>query len=359
MHRKRVALAAALVGVLVAGGGYVLLRDEFSGSSTPGAVPGTNRPTAPAGGGVPMEGRAPLTGLPTSQPLSRAAVTVKISNTPDAHPHRGLGDADLVFVEPIAGSTTRLAAVFHSRLPTQVGPVRSLRPMDAALIGPTRGIVADTGADGWVLKYFDQVTDVDNLPTLSVPRGTYRIDSRRRAPNHVFAQPTELLTLTKRTAPPAPYFSYAPTIAQSTAQLSGTTATSVRIGYGGSATTTWTYRPQTKRWTRAEQWAPHRLEGGAQVAADNVLVLRAVPDRGFPQAKGSMTILDLTDTSGTLQLFTAGKTIPGRWTKAGVNDPFTFTTPDNKPLLLTPGTTWIECTLPTMPINIAPTNKPY
>jgi hypothetical protein len=230
--------------------------------------------------------------------------------------------------------------------------------MDAALIGPTRGVVADTMADGWVLAYFDQVADVDNLGTLIVPRATYRLDPRRRAPNHVFAQPAKLLSLTKRTAAPAPYFSYAPAIGQSTAHRLGTNATSVTIAYGGPATATWTYRPQTKRWTRTEQWSPHRLEGGAQVTADNVLVLRAVPDRGFPQARGSMTILDLTDTSGPLQLFTAGKVVTGRWTKAGVNDPFTFTDQTGKPLLLTPGTTWIECALTTMTIKVATSNSP-
>jgi hypothetical protein len=298
-----------------------------------------------------MGDRAPLTGVPVKEVPKRPALTVKISNTSDAHPQRGLGDADLVFVEPITGSTTRLAAVFQSRVPAQVGPVRSLRPMDAALLGPTRGIVADTMADRWVLAYFDKAADVDNLGTLTVPGGAYRIDPRRRAPNHVFAQPPKLLTLTKRTAP-SPYFSYAPDIARSTVRL-GTRATSVRIGYGGPSTATWTYQAKTKRWTRAEQWAPHLIEGGGQVTADNVLVLRAAADHGFPQAKRSMTILDFTDASGTLQLFTGGKVVTGRWTKAGVNEPFTFTGPDGKRLLLTPGTTWIECVLTGMAVQVS------
>jgi hypothetical protein len=301
-----------------------------------------------------MDGRAPLTGLPVRGPLNRAAVTVKVSNTPDAHPHRGLGDADLVFVEPITGSTTRLAAVFHSRLPVQVGPVRSLRPMDAALLGPTRGVVANTMADRWVLAYFDKVTDVDDFGTLTVARDTYRLAPRRRAPNHVFAQPTELLALTKRTTPPAPYFSYAASMTEATAGRLGTPATSVRIGYGGPATATWGYQPKTKRWVRAEQWSPHRLEGGGQVAADNILVLRAAVDRGFPQAKGSMTILDFTDAFGPLQLFTGGKVVTGRWIKAGVNDPFAFAGPDGNRLLLTPGTTWVECVLTSMPVAVNP-----
>lgn len=346
MKTPRVGLVA-LAGVLAASVVGACVRDAPSGSAGPSITVTTPQDD----GALSMRGRAPLTGVPVSQPLNRPAVTVKISNTPDAHPQRGLGDADLVFVEPITTSTTRLAAVFHSRLPAQVGPVRSLRPMDAPLIGPTRGVIADTMAARWVLAYFAKVADVDDLGTLTVPDGIYRLDPRRPAPNHVFAQPAKLLTLTKRSALPAPYFSYA---TPSTAERIGTPAASVRIGYGGPATATWTYQPRTKRWVRAEQWSPHRIEGGGQVAADNVLVLRAAPDRSFPQAKGSMTILDLVDAFGPVQLFTGGKMVTGRWAKAGVNDLFTFTGPDGKRLLLAPGTTWVECVLTGMPVTVSP-----
>src|SRR4030095_13187679 len=108
-----------------------------------------------------MAGRAPLTGVPTTTDLDHPAVTIKVSNTPDAHPQRGLEDADIVFVEPIVGSTPRLAAIFHSRLPDEVGPVRSLRPTDAALTGPTRGVVGNTMAARWGLHYFDRGTHRD------------------------------------------------------------------------------------------------------------------------------------------------------------------------------------------------------
>jgi hypothetical protein len=118
-----VALAGAAIGVRGWRG-----EDE---AGTPAPAPSTEGPTR-------MVGRAPLTGLPTAEDLDRPAVTVKISNTPDAHPQRGLADADIVFVEPITGGTTRLAATFHSKLPAPLGPVRSLRPMDAALIGRPR-----------------------------------------------------------------------------------------------------------------------------------------------------------------------------------------------------------------------------
>ena len=108
------------------------------------------------------------------------------------------------------------------------------------------------------------------------------------------------------------------------------------IGYGGAATATWTYAPGTRRWVRAEKWSPHLIENDGQVAADNVIVLSAARDTSFAKAKPSMTILDVFDASGTLQLFTGDKVVDGRWTKGDVNDPFTFTTADGKPLLLDP-----------------------
>ncbi|TCC24788.1 DUF3048 domain-containing protein [Kribbella speibonae] len=347
-RRARLVPAAVVVVALVAAGvGFSLWR----GDGEPAPPAGT--PTAPAGEGpVDMAGRAPLTGVPAKDALNRPAVTVKISNTADAHPQRGLGDADIVFVEPITGGTTRLAAIFHSKLPAQVGPVRSLRPMDAALIGPTKGIIADTMADRWVLEYVDRVADLDNLGSLRVPSGTYRLDDTRRAPNHVFARPGELLRLSDRKAPPSPYFSYAAGLNQSTAQRSGTRAASVTIAYGGSATATWTYDAASHRWVRAEKWSPHLIEGSGQVAADNIVVLTAQRDTSFPKAKPTMTVLDVFDASGTLKLFTGGKVVSGRWSKGTVNEPFEFTTADGKPLLLTPGTTWIECALTTMPVQV-------
>ena len=127
-----------------------------------------------------------------------------------------------------------------------------------------------------------------------------------------------------------------------------------RGGGGGLdvATATWTHASGTRRWVRAEKWSPHLIENEGQVAADNVVVLIAVRDTSFARAKPGMTILDVFDASGTLQLFTGDKVVAGRWTKGDVNDPFTFATADGKPLLLTPGKTWIECAPTSTPITI-------
>jgi hypothetical protein len=131
-----------------------------------------------------------------------------------------------------------------------------------------------------------------------------------------------------------------------------TRARSVTVGYGGSATARWTYDLGSDRWLRAERWSAHLLEEGGQVSANNVIVLRTGRDTSFAKANASMTILDVIDASGSLKLFTGDKVVGGRWSKGDVNEPFTFSAEDGSPLLLAPGTTWVECVLTDMSVEI-------
>ena len=79
----------------------------------------------------------PLTGVPTDDPrLDQPVVSVKIENTPSARPQAGLDRADVVFEEIVEGGVTRFAALFHSDLPAEVGPVRSARLVDVPLLEP-------------------------------------------------------------------------------------------------------------------------------------------------------------------------------------------------------------------------------
>ncbi|MFW5898987.1 MAG: DUF3048 domain-containing protein, partial [Jiangellaceae bacterium] len=352
---REMSLAGVALVLVLAAGALVLWQLDATagrggGAKTVGMVHhgAGATPTEPSAEETTPGAPAPLTGVPTTSGLERPAVVVKISNTPAAHPHRGLGDADVVFVEPITGATTRLAAIFHSTLPAEVGPVRSLRPMDGPIAGPTRGVLANTMGQQWVVDHIDATADVANIGTLRVPRGTYHLDDTRTSPNHVFAQPDELITQSERTEPPAPFFHYADGVEGSSPQQDGSAASGVTIGYGGTSTATWTYDGQRERWLRSEDWSDHILENGEQVAADNVIVLRAARDLSFPQADADMTVLDLVDTSGSLQLLTGDAVIDGQWSKAGPNEPFEFTTEDGEPLLLAPGSTWVEMPLDTM-----------
>ena len=61
-------------------------------------------------------------------------IAVKVENIAAARPQVGLSQADIVFVEEVEGAQTRLVAVYHSKFPDRLGPVRSARTTDVQLL---------------------------------------------------------------------------------------------------------------------------------------------------------------------------------------------------------------------------------
>lgn len=61
-------------------------------------------------------------------------LVAKLDNTHHAAPHAGLLDADVVYVEEVEYGITRYAAIYSTRLPTSVGPIRSARITDVDLL---------------------------------------------------------------------------------------------------------------------------------------------------------------------------------------------------------------------------------
>jgi hypothetical protein len=333
-----VALGLLLVGLGVAA--VLVLRTPAG--EVPLAVP-TPAPS-PTSTAPPTE---PLTGRALSDPtlLKRPAVAVKVSNVRTAHPQVGIDRADIVFCEPIGVSYTRLAAIFHSEIPAAVGPVRSVRPMDAPILSPLTPVFAHTMAAPWVMTYLETTTTVESLGSLQVPlaTGAYQVDPARPAPDHVLVDPSVLLDLSRTAQPPAPYFGYARTASDASAAL-GRRATSITVPYGPSWDVAWSYDRDSGRYLRDEAWGPHVSADGARVAATNVLILRAdsVVEKLAAGEGAAVPVVQLIDSSGPLVAFTGGSFVRGRWAKGDVDEPFVLTTRDGGPLLLAPGNTWVE-----------------
>ena len=78
-------------------------------------------------------------------------LAVKIDNSSSSAPQVGLGDAGMVVEELVEGGMTRLAVFYYNDVPSEVGPVRSMRATDIGIVSPLgqlvtrvgRGIVAD------------------------------------------------------------------------------------------------------------------------------------------------------------------------------------------------------------------------
>lgn len=122
------------------------------------------------------DGDSPLSGLPNG--AGKSVVMVKLDNTALARPHTGLVDADLVYVEEVEWGLTRLAAIFNSKLPKVVGPVRSGRISDLEILKQfaAPGFVF-SGANNVLLKQIAASNAVSLSPN-EMGRYFYRNDKK-------------------------------------------------------------------------------------------------------------------------------------------------------------------------------------
>ena len=135
MHLPRRALAALTVVA-----GLALTTGCAPVATKAEAAPTTEAPPPP-----PPTFPWPLTGVETTDIVQRPALAVKIENSSESRPQSGLNSADLVWEEVVEGGITRFVAVYHSTLPPEIGPIRSVRPMDAGIAAPLGGLFAFAG----------------------------------------------------------------------------------------------------------------------------------------------------------------------------------------------------------------------
>jgi hypothetical protein len=285
----------------------------------------------------------PLTGLESGAVLPHPALAVKIENSVDSRPQTGLNSADIVWEEVVEGGITRFVAVYHSVLPTEVGPVRSVRPMDPAIAAPMHGLFAFSGGQG---GYVSAVADA-GMQVLSFDNGDdgfYRIDSRD-APHNVYAAP---LTLTAQAdaahqADPGAQFDLAATPDQATAVTAGTPAGTLALTLSGLSHPQWTWSPADASWLRSEGTTPAVEADGSLLAATNVVVVRVdVVSTGATDPAGNPVPETVLEGRGEALVATGGRTLPVTWVKNSAADRLVLLDAAGNPVLLGPGRTWVE-----------------
>jgi hypothetical protein len=285
----------------------------------------------------------PLTGLESGVVPPHPALAVKIENSPDARPQTGLGAADVVWEQVVEGGISRYVAVYHSTLPAEVGPIRSVRPMDPAIAAPLHGLFAASGGQA---GYVGAVADA-GLQVLTLDGGDdgfYRL-ATRYAPHNVYAAPQSFLAQAdaEHLADPAAQFQMATAAAQATAVVAGTPASVLQLTLSGMSRPQWTWHAPEARWLRAEGTTPALEADGAQLGATNVVVLRVdvVATDGVDPAGNAIPETVLVG-QGEALVATGGKTIAATWVKASATDPMVLLGADGNPVSLAPGRTWVE-----------------
>lgn len=331
-----------------------------SGSSqgSPAGSPGVGSPSATSSTPTDTRPRAPLTGVLIDDPAAyaHAAVAIKVPNLRREMPQSGLEAADIVFVEPNGISYTRFCALFHTKFPQGVNPIRSIRPVDIPLLCPIRPVFGNTGAAPWVVAYTKHYSQyIEELSYMSVrgtgaytidPKRVYSIGGAKYFDKAVVAHPKVLLNLAKhnKTAPQQ-YLPYASSDAE-VSTVNGKDARHVSIpwGPGHACDMKYDYDAKTNRYLRSQPWGKHLMSNGVRISTDNILVIRAhwKMDKIYPGGGAKDPVVDIINSTGSFHYFHAGKYVTGTWSKGEVFELFTFTCADGSPLQLAPGQTWVE-----------------
>jgi hypothetical protein len=329
-----------MVGIALAGSVSCTSKaDTPVAAATTTTVPPTTTPPPPP----PPPVLWPLTGLVAGAPVDHPALAVKIENSLDARPQTGLGSADVIWEEVVEGGITRYVAVYHSNLPPEIGPVRSIRPMDPAIAAPLHGLFAFSGGQA---GYVDAVAAA-GLQVVSNDAGAdgFHRTGSRRAPHNVYAEPQVLLSQADdaHRAAPAAQFDVAPAGGRPTTATAGTPTAAVQLTLSGVSHPQWTWSPPDGLWLRAEGTTPAVEAGGTRLKATNVVVLRVdVANTSGVDPAGNPVPETVLAGTGQALVATGGSTVAATWTKPGVADRLTLTGPDGNPVLLAPGNTWVE-----------------
>lgn len=286
----------------------------------------------------------PLTGVPTERVADRPAVSVKVENSAAARPQRGLGEADIVWEQLVEGGITRFVATYHSRLPDAVEPVRSVRPMDPAIVAPLDGVLAFSGGQAAFIAAVQRYGTQTLINDDGDP-GFVR-DPYRPVPHNVIGDVRTFAAQADggRTSPPPPQFAYARTRGDGTATARGTRARTVDVRFSPAQRTVWTWAGDDRRYLRSEGAVPSVAADGARHGARNVVVLETeVFLTSFRDPAGARVPEHrLGGRSGRGTLLSGGRAVPVRWSKKDHRSPVVLRTKDGTEALLEPGTTWIE-----------------
>lgn len=280
---------------------------------------------------------APLRGTTVEAgSLNHPVVMAKIDNHWSARPQLGLSATDVVFEELVEGGITRYVAVWHSTIPEQLGPVRSIRPMDPDIASPFGGIIFYAGGQPQF------VSMMRNTPVYNAIHGQgdtadymFRA-SDRKAPHNVIAEASKFVAAHADIAAPAMQFAYAADAASSTAAKEGSPTQSLDLAFSTQFRPSWTWDAASSRFLRWQDGKPDTdASDGQQLGATNVVTLRV------PVTMSAVPKTELIGT-GEAWVSTGGGTVHATWSKPSATSPITLTGDDGIVVRLGAGNTWIE-----------------
>lgn len=270
-------------------------------------------------------------------------LVVKVDDTTQAHPQIGLEKADLVYIEEVEGGLTRLAAVFSSQIPTQIGPVRSARISDIDLLSQYGHVAfAYSGAQTKMLP----VIAAANLENLGAQRETetiYPRDLTRFAPVNLILRADLLMSR---------LFDQNISIATSKnmgwtfgpVPVGGEPILSVKLKWPAN-TYSAIWSPTESRWLLVHSNSPDLAADGGQLGPTTLVIQTvSITPSQFHDKFGGVTPFSATIGSGTGYVLRNGLAFKAMWNRPDASSGTTWTMPDGTPIPFAGGQVWVAMT---------------
>ncbi|MCK8432818.1 DUF3048 domain-containing protein [Streptomyces sp. D2-8] len=315
-RRRRAATTAALLAATVTA--------ALAAGCTSGGGPGDDGRGAPK---MSEQGASPSA-------TGTSALAVKIDNAAPARPHTGVDAADVVYAEQVEGGLSRLMAVYATRLPKTVGPVRSARESDLELLRQYgRPTLAFSGAQKKLLPLIDEAPLRAETPGNAAD--AYFRGSGKPAPHNLYLRPERIVPKAPGQAALTTGFRYGPA-------PEGGTATDSRTVRYPAARFTFTWSDSRDRWLIGMDGTPATTADGERMAAATVVVQYVkVRESAFRDFLGNNTPYTETVGSGKAKVLRDGRAWDVNWTRENAADGTTFTTGDGTPVNFAKGQVWV------------------
>jgi hypothetical protein len=275
--------------------------------------------------------------------INGPVLAVKIDDTNPAHPQIGIEDADVVYIEQVESGLTRLMAIFSSRIPERVGPVRSARISDIDILSQYGNVAfAYSGAQSKLLPIISQA----NLLDLGAQRQSptiYTTDPARIQPYAMVLRADLLMARIVEKQ-------YEIDSARSVGFIFGDEP---KVGKPtDEVVIDWpaaTYKAQwsesEKRWFLYHNGRINSAESGIILGPTTLVIqMVSITPSEFGDKFGGVTPFSETVGEGKAYVLRNGKRFAGTWTRSDANSGTTFSLLDGEEIKFAPGQVWVALT---------------
>ena len=267
-------------------------------------------------------------------------LVVKIDDTSLARPQIGLEDADVVYIEQVEGGLTRLAAIFSSVIPQNIGPVRSARISDIDILSQYGKVIfAYSGAQRAMLTIIANSNLWDYGAQRSSPT-IYTREETRPSPYDMVLRADLLLEKAKADERE---IALSKSVGWSfgEAAVGGVAIDSVAVQWPASKYEA-TWSRAEKRWLLSNGGVANFAASGKQLGPTTFVIQSVeISDSIYRSADGSYTPLSETVGTGTGYILRDGRSFKANWSRPAAESGTTWTLADGSEIKFAAGSIWV------------------